>query len=349
MITFKKGDIFENNDVDAIVNTVNCVGVMGRGIALQFKKSFPENFKAYQIACKNGNVVPGKMFVFETHSLTNPRFIINFPTKRHWRYASKIEDIENGLKDFISTLRQLDIKSVVIPPLGCGLGGLEWNVVKERIKCALLELPDVNAIVYEPCGAPSAERQVKNKKIPHMTAGRAALIELMARYLNGLLDPFISLLEVHKLMYFMQVAGEPLRLEYRKAKYGPYAENLRHVLKAIEGYYIMGYADGGDAPEKELSLLPGALDEANILLKTNEKTFSNIEKVANLVQGFESAFGLELLATVLWIIREENAKTFSDIRKSMYNWNEHKRQFSEFQIRKAIETLQVNGWISNIV
>ncbi len=345
MITFKKGDIFENSDVDAIVNTVNCVGVMGRGIALQFKKSYPENFKAYQFACKRGDVVPGKMFVFKNRSLVAPRFIINFPTKRHWRYASRIEDIESGLEDLVSIINKLEIKSVVIPPLGCGLGGLDWNIVKARIESALLQLPDVNVIIYEPSGAPTAKKLVKNKKIPSMTPGRAALIKLMAKYLEGLLDPFISLLEIHKLMYFLQEAGEPLRLKYCKATYGPYSENLRHVLNAIEGYYILGYAEGGDAPGKEISLLPGALDEADLLLERNVTTSLNIEKVTNLVQGFESAFGLELLASVLWIVKNESAISSPDVMKNLYNWNEHKRQFSEFQVKKAIEVLQVKRWI----
>lgn len=346
MITFKKGDIFKNSNVDAVVNTVNCVGVMGRGIALQFKKSYPENFKMYQIACKRREVVPGKMFIFKNPSLVAPRFIINFPTKRHWRYASRIDDIENGLKDLVFTIKKLKIKSIIIPPLGCGLGGLDWNIVKTRIESALSQLPDVNVIIYEPSGAPTAKKQVRNKKIPSMTPGRAALIKLMDKYLEGLLDPFISLLEVHKLMYFLQEAGEPLRLKYCKATYGPYAENLRHVLNAIEGYYITGYAEGGDRPEKEISLLPGALEEADMLLKENEATYLNIEKVTNLVQGFESAYGLELLATVLWIVKNERVLSFPDVMKNLYNWNEHKRQFSEFQVKKAMEVLKEKRWIT---
>ena len=179
-----------------------------------------------------------------------------------------------------------------------------------------------------------------------MTPGRAALIKLMDKYLEGLLDPFISLLEVHKLMYFLQEAGEPLRLKYCKATYGPYAENLRHVLNAIEGYYITGYAEGGDRPEKEISLLPGALEEADMLLKENEATYLNIEKVTNLVQGFESAYGLELLATVLWIVKNERVLSFPDVMKNLYNWNEHKRQFSEFQVKKAMEVLKEKRWIT---
>lgn len=344
MIQFKTGNIFENTNVDAIVNTVNCVGVMGRGIALQFKKKYPENFKMYQAACKMGEVVPGKMFVFKNPSLIAPYFIINFPTKRHWKYASRMEDIKSGLKDLVYTIKKHEIKSVVIPPLGCGLGGLDWNVVKPQIVSALSQLNNVNTTVYEPAGAPIAEKQVRNKKIPHMTPGRAALIKLMAEYLEGLLDPFISLLEIHKLMYFLQETGEPLRLKYCKAPYGPYAENLRHVLNAIEGYYILGYAEGGDAPRKEISLMPGALEEADAFLENKDTTLCNMRKVTKLVKGFESAFGLELLASILWIVRNENITNFPDIVKTMYNWNARKRQFSEFQVKKAFEVIQSRGW-----
>jgi hypothetical protein len=139
-----------------------------------------------------------------------------------------------------------------------------------------------------------------------MTAGRAALVELMNRYVRGLLDPVITLLEVHKLMYFMQEAGEPLRLKYVQAPYGPYAENLRHVLKAIEGHLVAGYADGGDAPDKPLTLVPGAIEDANTFLDANSDTRTRFDRVGTLVEGFETPFGLELLATVHWVVKHGN-------------------------------------------
>ncbi|MCO6433648.1 type II toxin-antitoxin system antitoxin DNA ADP-ribosyl glycohydrolase DarG, partial [Nitrosomonas nitrosa] len=240
MIEFTRGDILQA-DVEAIVNTVNCVGVMGRGIALQFKKAWPKNFKAYAAACKKNEVQPGKLFVFATQQLANPRYIINFPTKRHWRDASRMEDIDSGLDALAATIREKHIQSIAIPPLGCGLGGLDWNQVKQKIEQSLSALPDVYVLIYEPQGAPENDRVAHTPSAPKMTAGRAVLIELLQRYLAGLLDPTISLLEVHKLLYFMQEAGQPLRLKYQKAHYGPYAENLRHVLNAIEGHFISGY------------------------------------------------------------------------------------------------------------
>ena len=276
MIEYKRGDLLRE-DAEALVNTVNCVGVMGRGIALQFKKAFPENFKAYAAACKNEQVQPGLMFVFETERLTHPRYIINFPTKRHWRGKSRMEDIEAGLKALVDTVQQYNIRSLAIPPLGSGLGELDWSEVKPRIEAALQSLTDVHVITFEPQGAPSAEKMVHNREVPAMTAGRAALVELMSRYLSGLLDPFVTLLQVHKLMYFMQEAGEPLRLRYQKALYGPYAENLRHVLHAIEGHLVSGYADGGDIPDKQLKLLPGAIKDATAFLQ--QHLASNADRV----------------------------------------------------------------------
>ncbi len=343
MIEYKSGDILRE-DAEALVNTVNCVGVMGRGIALQFKKAFPKNFKAYAVACKNEEVQPGRLFVFETGQLTNPRYIINFPTKRHWRGKSRMEDIEAGLADLVATIRRHDIRSIAIPPLGSGLGGLEWAEVKARIEEHLASLGDVQVLVYEPKGAPATDRMVHHREVPKMTAGRAALVELMDRYLRGLLDPFVTLLEVHKLMYFMQEAGEPLRLNYKQAPYGPYAENLRHVLNAIEGHMVSGYADGGDAPEKPLKLVPGAVPEANAFLEQQSDTLARFERVSALVEGFESPFGLELLSTVYWVLKHENPESMDDVVRQTYAWAERKRQFTPRQIVLAVDVLANKGW-----
>ena len=344
MIEYKCGDILRE-DAEALVNTVNCVGVMGRGIALQFKKAFPANFKAYAAACKNEEVQPGRMFVFEMGQLTNPRYIINFPTKRHWRGKSRMEDVEAGLADLVATIRQFGIRSVAIPPLGSGLGGLEWTEVKARIEAVLAPLEDVQVLVYEPKGAPTTDTMVHHREVPNMTAGRAALVELMDRYLRGLLDPFMTLLEVHKLMYFMQEAGEPLRLRYLQAPYGPYAENLRHVLNAIEGHMVSGYADGGDTPDKPLKLVPGATREAGAFLEQHADTQARFDRVSTLVEGFESPFGLELLSTVYWVLKNEGPGTLDEVVEQTYAWSERKRQFTPRQIRLAMDVLSSRGWV----
>lgn len=345
MIKYTTGNIFDS-DVQALVNTVNCVGVMGRGIALQFKNRFPANFKAYEQACKNQEVMVGKMFVFINNELLSPQFIINFPTKRHWRGKSRLEDIEAGLDDLIKVIQQYDIKSIAIPPLGAGLGGLDWQTVRQKIEAKLSHLSEVEILIFEPLETISAIN-IQSAPIPNMTAGRATLIELMQRYLNGLLDPFISLLEVHKLMYFMQESGENLRLKYVKYHYGPYAENLRHVLNKLEGHYIEGYADGGDAPNKPLNLMKGAVDEAREFLVSQPDSQVHFDKVAELVKGFESSYGLELLASVHWAVSRENLHNKDELIHYIHDWNERKKQFSPRQIELAYKHLERQGWITH--
>ena len=344
MITFKKGNILEE-EVEAIVNTVNCVGVMGRGIASQFKKMYPDNFKAYSSACKRNAVHPGSMFTYKLGRALPPYFIINFPTKRHWRGKSKLEDIQAGLKSLFDDVVSNNIRSIAIPPLGCGLGGLAWSDVKPLIAETFLQAPDVEVIVFEPQENITERSTSSKSEVPRMTAGRAALVELVNRYLSGLLDPFVTLLEIHKLMYFMQEAGENLRLKYEKAHYGPYANNLRHVLNTIEGYMTNGYRDGGDAPDKIIELVPGASKDASEFLLEHTDTLNRLEKVSELVSGFESSFGLELLATVHWVIEKENVCNYRGLIDAIYSWNNKKKKFSEAQIEKAYEALVKHGWV----
>ena len=346
MIEFKTGDIL-TEDAEALVNTVNCVGSMGRGIALQFKNSFPDNFKSYVAACKRKDVQPGRMFVFETGQLANPRYIINFPTKRHWRGKSRMEDIDAGLVALAEEIRSYNIQSIAIPPLGSGLGGLDWFDVRPRVENMLDQFSDLMAVVFEPSDSLADTRANRSTEVPTMTAGRAALVGLMGRYIQGLLDPFITLLEVHKLMYFMQVAGEPLRLNYKEGLYGPYAENLRHVLNAIEGHLVSGYADGGDTPDKQLDLVPGALEEANKFLREQEQTRERFKGVSELIEGFESSFGLELLSTVHWVMNNEGARALDDVVTQTYAWNDRKKQFSRRQIKLVVDVLSRKGWIEN--
>lgn len=341
-IELRTGDILKA-DAEAIVNTVNCVGIMGRGIALQFKNAFPANFRAYALACGDGEVQPGKMFVFDTGSFTNPRYIINFPTKRHWKGKSRIEDIDSGLAALAREIGERGIKSVAIPPLGAGLGGLDWHVVRPRIEAALRDLSGLDVLIYEPKGAPA---EVKSRDVPSMTPGRAALIVLMNRYLKGLMDPFVTLIEVQKLMYFMQEAGQPLRLNYIKHHYGPYATNLSHVLNKIEGHFVAGYQDGGDRPDKKLNIVPGAIPEAEAALEHETATHAHFNKVADLVNGFETPYGLELLATVHWVATREDADTSEKVLAEVRGWNERKKMFTERQVAIAFETLKSKGWLT---
>lgn len=343
MIDYTQGDILAA-EAEALVNTVNCVGVMGRGVALHFKNAYPENFTAYAAACKRNEVQPGQMLVFET-GLLAPRLIINFPTKRHWRGKSRIADIEAGMAALVGEIRARGIRSIAIPPLGSGLGGLSWRDVRPIIEQGLAEVPHVRATVFEPGGAspePIAPRA------PKMTPGRAALVGLIRRYLTGMMETSISLLEVHKLMYFLQEAGEPLRLRYVPAQYGPYAENLRHVLQSVNGHLISGYSAAGDTPDEQISLLPGAIDRAAGFLATHATTEQRFDRVGVLVDGFETPFGLELLATAHWVATKPPESDRRVVMDRFYAWSPRKAQFASDQIALALERLDETGWLTSV-
>jgi hypothetical protein len=147
-------------------------------------------------------------------------------------------------------------------------------------------------------------------------------------------------------MYFMQEAGEPLRLRYVQAPYGPYAENLRHVLRLIDGYFVSGYANGGDAPDKELALVPGAIEDAETFLAKHPKTRRRFERVAELVRGFETPFGLELLSTVHWVVTRSSARSENEVVAAFYAWADRKKEFSPRQVRLALDVLKKKDWLS---
>ena len=344
MIELTRGDILRA-DAEALVNTVNCVGVMGRGIALQFKKRFPDNFKSYKAACDRKELQPGKMFVHDLNELFHPRYIINFPTKRHWKGKSRMTDIEDGLQAMVEEVRQRNIRSIAIPPLGCGLGGLQWPDVRARIERAFKDMVEVRVLLYEPKGAPPAEKMVHSDKVPSLTVGRAVLIGLMRRYLAAVMDPFVTLLEIHKLMYFMQEAGESLKLQYAKGTYGPYAGNLRHVLNLIEGHFISGFGDAEDNPSREIRLLPDILPRIDPFLERYPSTRDRFNSVIDLISGFETPFGMELLSTVHWVATREGADTADLAVRKTYDWNERKQMFQEKHIRLAWDVLERKGWL----
>lgn len=343
MIEYKSGNLLDS-EAEALVNTVNTVGVMGKGIALQFKQAFPDNFKAYEAACRHDEIRLGKMFVYHTGKLHSPRLIINFPTKRHWKGKSKIQDVADGLSDLVQVIRSENIRSIAIPPLGCGNGGLNWSEVKLLIERAIKGL-DVQAFVYVPEGAPKAERMKIATTRPKMTPGRAAVLGLMQRY--AVPGYKLTLLEIQKLAYFLQEAGEPLKLNFVKQKYGPYAEELHHVLQRMEGHFIRGYGDR--TREVSVNILPEAVAEGEAFLTENHETLGRFDRVSDLIQGFETPYGMELLSTVHWVAtREDNTAKFDPEAaiSAVHNWSEHKKKsFRPDHIRQAWKRLKEQNWI----
>ena len=350
MLELTKGNLLEA-DAEALVNTVNTEGVMGKGIALQFSKKFPDMFRAYQKACKAGEVRIGRMHVFHRAEILNPRYIINFPTKGHWRSRSKLEDLREGLAALAEEIRVLSIRSIAVPPLGCGNGGLDWRVVRPVIERELGSLPGVRVLLYPPAGAPEAVDIAHTAERPHMTPSRAIVLKICDSYFT--LGYQLTLLEVHKLLYFLQEAGEPLRLRFEKDHYGPYADNLRHLLHQFEGHFTLGFGDGRNKPDTQLELIPGAVEEATSFLRDQEEqsreSLERLDRVAQLIEGFESPYGMELLATVHWAATKEKGfgQGLDSLRLIINEWNPRKRKLLKAEhVGLAWHQLKTHGWVS---
>lgn len=346
MITITEGNLLKA-DAEALVNTVNCVGHMGKGIALQFKKAFPENYEAYRKACAADEVQPGSMFIYATGTMFKPRYIINFPTKRHWRGKSRYEDIEMGLKALVEDIQRLGIQSVAVPPLGCGLGGLDWQRVRKMIESAFSDVPNIEVHLFAPGKTPPAQEMSVQTKRPDLTVPRALFVKIMATYSR--LSYRLTLLEIQKLAYFLQEAGEPLRLKYEEGIYGPYAHNLNKVLEVLEGHFTSGYGDT-QKPDVEISLLPHAVEEADAFLADYEESRRRLDEVARVIEGFETPYGMELLSSLHWVVmhHEPAAENVGEAIKAVQKWNERKRKlFSDKHLHMAWDRLSERGWLKS--
>jgi len=325
----RKGNILDA-DTEALVNTVNTYGVMGAGIALQFKKAFPKNFKLYEQASKQHKIKTGTLFVTETGSLTNPKYIINFPTKKHWRNPSKLIWIKDGLVELRKFIIKKDIKSIAIPPLGCGNGKLNWAEVKPLIIESLMGLDNVEALIFEPSDFAYTHTSKKSKtKKPNLTPARAMVIAILNRY--KILGYDLTLLEAQKLVYFLERFGEPLRLQFSKGIYGPFSEKLTHVLNDMDGHYLYGMKQKTAKPLDKITIKKEELENVYGFIETNctPEQKARLESVYNLIEGFESPLGLELLATVDYVIQHESGDelfTEFELENKVYSWSERKRK-----------------------
>lgn len=342
-IELTRGDLLEQR-VDAIVNTVNTVGVMGKGIALQFKRKWPANAKAYEAACKRKEVLSGKMFVFDNGGLVEPKFIINFPTKRHWRQPSLMSDIDAGLVDLIVQVKRLNIRSIAIPPLGCGNGGLDWDQVRPRIEAAFKDLPSVDVRLFPPSEVSGVRELAPEAEKPKMTPGRAAILKVLSIY-RQMRYP-LSQIEVQKLAYFLVSAGQQLGLKFEKHTYGPYAAELRHVLTKMDGAYLNGVGDGSKT--SEITVVSSALQnaEAFLISQKDTETAQRVERISRLIDGFETPYGMELLATVHWVSTENPTFGIDEIVQAVQGWNDRKREIMRpAHIKAAHERLVTEKWI----
>ncbi|HXZ42676.1 MAG TPA: macro domain-containing protein [Terriglobales bacterium] len=354
MIRYTEGNLLDA-PAEALVNTVNEVGVMGKGIALMFSEAFPENTRAYQQACKRGEVKIGRMFVTENPSLISPRWIINFPTKKNWRQPSRLEWIRQGLKDLVRVVQEKHIHSVALPPLGCGNGGLDWQLVRHEIETGLSDLPEVDVLVFVPTSA--YQNAPKRDGVEELTPARALIAELVRRY--SVLGIECTNLEVQKLAWFLQRAivglklEDPLKLTFVANKYGPYADQLRHLLNGLDGSYLHCEKRLSDAGPFDLIWFEDTKRDqvADYLRSGAAKDFlPALERTTKIIDGFESPLGMELLATVDWLLSNGGRQpTLASVRDGLSVWpggrTAAKRKQSLFDDRLlnlALERLQTS-------
>lgn len=342
MIQYKTGNLLDS-EVEALVNTVNTVGVMGKGIALQFKHRFPNNFKLYVNACENKEVRVGKLLVTEEEVLlSGKKIIINFPTKTNWRLPSEYEYIESGLTELVKVIKEKNIKSIAIPPLGSGNGGLDWNKVKPILEHYLSHL-DCKVFIYEPS---ATIQEVLKKERVKLTPARAMLLSLLYESVRN--GEFVSEFSSEKIAYFLQRFGakQTFNLEFQPNFYGPYSGKVKHVLYYLNGSYIMGYSSKDKKPFEELGLIIDAEPEVNEFLNKSENAEHKkiVDKTKSFLAGFYSPFGLELLSTIDFIISEKKANTLEEITNELQNWSDRKKTLFTNQkfIQIAINNIKLH-------
>lgn len=351
MMRFVQGNLLDAK-VEALVNTVNTVGVMGKGIALMFKEAFPANFRAYEDACKRKQVKIGHMFVIENRAFEGPRWIINFPTKKHWRQPSKLEWITEGLQDLRRVIQEDEIRSVALPPLGAGNGQLNWREVRAEIERVLGDLQDVEIVIYEP--TEKYQNVAKHTGVEELTPARVLIAEMIRRY--WVLGIECTYLEVQKLGWFLERSihslgiKDPLKLEFQADKYGPYSDRLRHLLNALDGTYFHCDKRLSDAtPTDTIWFDEERRKYVDLFLQqdTSKPLRQVLDLTSKRIDGFESPLGMELLATVDWLIQREHAEpSLSGIRASLQNWPAGKsaaerklRLFNDRLLKLALDRL----------
>jgi len=341
-----------NAPVEALVNTVNCVGVMGKGIAYQFSRVFPENSRPYQEACKAKSLRPGGLVVVERVPQLGrplPLAIVNMATKDHWRGDSKLEWIESGLEALVEETRRRGWRSLAIPPLGCGNGGLRWEDVRPLIEDAAAALPHVQVWLFAPGGTPLLDEIPPAQKAPTMNHTSALYIRLLDRY--SVIDLEFSHLEFQKLAYFLQLAGEPSAWTFSAQRYGPAAHGPLPMLRRWDGHWTLGFGDGTGGPRQPMLLKPHVIDAADKYLQEHPapESEARVERVLRLIEGMDTALGLELLASVHWVASQHSEARLDEATavRFVHDWNEHKRRtLRRDWIGVAWNRLHEHGWLS---
>ncbi len=349
MIHYVKGNLLES-EAQALVNTVNTVGVMGKGIALQFREAFPGNYSVYRDACKKKQLHIGEMLVTEENTILNGhKIIVNFPTKTHWKMPSDYRYIEQGLVALKKEIEGRGIRSIAIPPLGSHNGGLDWLRVKQMIELALKDV-DCDIFLYEPSNA--IVERMKTERVK-LTPARAMLL-LMFEDMNRE-GEFASVFAAEKLIYFMQrFGGKSLfRIDFKPCYYGPYSGGkVAHVLYHMNGSYVKGMGGMEARPFDYIWMTEDAASEAQTFVEGyKDNSLKDIcNKSMAFLRGNYSNYSLELLSTVDYLL--ENAQGLSGWREAsvddvtdrivteIQKWSERKeKMFKRSFVSDAIKQL----------
>ena len=338
------GNLLES-DAQALVNTVNTVGVMGKGIALQFKEQFPKNYKIYSEACKRGEMKIGRMLVVKEMTMSGEKIIINFPTKTEWFRKSQYNFIEEGLKDLVNVIHEYQIKSIALPPLGCGNGGLKWEKVKVLMQQYLIPLRNIQIIIFEPNDSVKEilQKQNQNKDV-ELKPGRAMLLYALFQYAKH--GETASVFAANKLAYFLQKSGEPLKLQFVPYVYGPYSQAVEKVLYALNGKYLKGMEQMKADPFEPLMLNWDRYDEVEKYIKSNLDS-EQMQRLTNLfkfIEGFESTLALEVLASVHYLMSQQPGLKENELLQGIHSWSNRKRNLiTSTYVKIAYQHLQEFG------
>ncbi len=332
MIEWKTGDLLDSH-AEALVNTVNTVGVMGKGIALQFRERFPNNFKEYRKACEAGTLQPGRLLVVkDRHPDGREVHIVNFPTKKHWRNPSRYEYIEKGLKELILLQKEYGWRNVAVPPLGCGNGKLEWKRVKALLE-KYLEPATCTYEVFQP--NPEIKKQLQCKSpqdaSDSLTPARAMLLYALFEYERRGGDA--TLFAANKMAWFLQRLGENLKLRFEPLHYGPYAHAIKHLLYKLNGTWLTGLEQKEIKPFEHIRLNYSKRSQLDKWMQTKlgPQQWQRLEALFQLLEGFENDYGLELLSTIDYIRKEaqEQELTLDEdlIVDRVKSWSSRKKHY----------------------
>lgn len=354
------GDLFESK-MEVLVNTVNCVGIMGKGIAKIFKEQYPDMFADYKDRCDEKTVEAGKPYLFNGENLFSNIKIINFPTKNHWRSASKVIDIINGLEYFISHYKEWKIKSVAFPPLGCGNGELDWTIVGKIMYQRLSKL-DIDIEIYAPYGTSQNQlkkeflmqpvsddtRQVYGDHQKKLKKEWILLIECVYRMQIAPYSPRVGRVIFQKIAYIMTEMGIQTGFHFRQGNYGPYSPELKQALKILSNSNIVGEVQLGKMTH--LIVKDDYLEE-RVKYKDIIKQFDNkINKISDLFRRIKNTEKAEETTTVFYAIRQlkkdkkniSEKELFDYILKWKKRWNSDEKQLS---LTSTIRNLVILKWL----